>query len=425
MPDPHLVVIDPGHFHATLVQQEMYSGLSPLVRVHARLGPDLIDYLGRIARYNRRPQGATDWRLDVHAGPDFLDCIRDESPGGIAIFSGRNRGKIERIVAALETGLHVLADKPVIIEAADLTRLDTALSLARERGLVLADMMTGRHNTLVRLLQALQSDPEVFGDPVPGTQDEPSVLLGGVHYLCKLVAGLPNPRPAWYFDVTEQGEGLADTGVHLVDRVHETLFPEQALDWQRDVETLAASRWPTLVNLAQFRELTGEKGWPDDLAPWIRRDVLEYFCNGRVDYRARGNHVRLEVRWDWRAEQGDDTHHALYRGTRCRLAVRQGPAERFRPELYVLPDSEIGAALQRRIAALQSSYPGIAIEPLGSEWRIAIPDALRIGHDAAFAAFTRRFLAYVADPASFPARERSNLLAKYRVTTGAVALSRG
>jgi len=50
---------------------------------------------------------------------------------------------------------------------------------------------------------------------------------------------------------------------------------------------------------------------------------------------------------------------------------------------------------------------------------------LRIGHDAAFAAFTRRFLDYVADPASLPARERSNLLAKYRVTTGAVALSRG
>ena len=105
--------------------------------------------------------------------------------------------------------------------------------------------------------------------------------------------------------------------------------------------------------------------------------------------------------------------------------MRQGPAERFRPELYVLPDSDIGAALQRRIAALQANYPGIAAEALGSEWRIAIPDALRIGHDAAFAAFTRRFLADIADPASLSARERSNLLAKYRVTTEAVALSRG
>jgi hypothetical protein len=116
----------------------------------------------------------------------------------------------------------------------------------------------------------------VFGDPVPGTSDEPGVLLSGVHYLRKIVAGLPNPRPAWYFDVTEQGEGLSDTGVHLADRLHETLFPEQPLDWQREIEILAATRWPTLVSLAQFHDLTGESGWPDDLASCIRRDMLEY-----------------------------------------------------------------------------------------------------------------------------------------------------
>jgi hypothetical protein len=89
-----------------------------------------------------------------------------------------------------------------------------------------------------------------------------------------------------------------------------------------------------------------------------------------------------------------------------------------------MPDDDIGAALRRRVAALQPSYPGIAVAAQGSEWRIAIPDALRIGHDAAFAAFTRRFLDQVADPASLSARDRSNMLAKYRVTTGAVEVSR-
>src|SRR6266576_2816791 len=113
MPETSLVVVDPGHFHATL-------------------GPDLIDYLSRIARYNRRPEAATDWRLEVHAGPDFLTRMRDEPPGGVAIFSGHNRGKIERIIAALEAGLHVLADKPAIIEPADLPRLEAALTLANE-----------------------------------------------------------------------------------------------------------------------------------------------------------------------------------------------------------------------------------------------------------------------------------------------------
>jgi predicted dehydrogenase len=111
--------------------------LSPLVRVHAPLGPDLIDYLTRIARYNRRTQAATDCRFDVHAGPDFLDWIRHDTPGGIVIFSSRNRGKIERITAALEAGLQVLADKPAIIEPAELPRVDAAICLAQERRLVL------------------------------------------------------------------------------------------------------------------------------------------------------------------------------------------------------------------------------------------------------------------------------------------------
>jgi hypothetical protein len=71
----------------------------------------------------------------VHAGPDFLDRMRDQPPGGIAVFSGRNRGKIERIIAALEASLHVLADKPAIIEPTDLPRLDAALFLAQERRL--------------------------------------------------------------------------------------------------------------------------------------------------------------------------------------------------------------------------------------------------------------------------------------------------
>jgi predicted dehydrogenase len=430
LPGLRLIVVDPGHFHASLVQKEMYSALSPLVRVYAPLGPDLVDYLTRIARFNRRAEQPTRWEIDLHAAPDFLDRMRGESPGGVAIFSGRNGGKIERIRAAVEAGLHVLADKPAIIRREDLPRLEAALDMAEARRVIIADMMTGRHNTLARLLRALRADPELFGEPVAGTADEPGVMLSGVHSLSKMVAGVPNPRPAWYFDVTQQGEGLADTAVHLVDRVHTTLFPDAALDHRSDIEIVAARRWPTVVTSAQFRQLTGEENWPDYLAPWLRGDALDYFCNGRVDYRVRGIHVRLEVRWDWQAEAGDDTHQALYRGTRCRLEIRQGPAQNYRPELYVspaegVPRGGIGGTLERRIAALQPVYPGISVENPGREWRIAVPDALRITHDPAFAAFTRGFLAHVANPASLPAWHRANLLAKYRVTTEAVALSQG
>ena len=80
--------------------------------------------------------------------------------------------------------------------------------------------------------------------------------------------------------------------------------------YTRDLDIASASRWPTRVNLAQFRQLTGEDRWPDDLEPWRTGDALDCFCNGRADYRVRGIHIRLEVRWDWQAEHGDDTHHA-------------------------------------------------------------------------------------------------------------------
>jgi predicted dehydrogenase len=430
MSNIHLIIVDPGHFHAALVQKEMYSALSPRVQIYAPLGPDLVDYLTRIARFNRRADQPTNWEIALHAAPDFLDRLRGETPGSIAIFSGRNGGKVERIKMAVDAGLHVLADKPAIIRREDLPLLEASLNAAEARRLIVADMMTGRYNTLARLLCALRADPELFGEPVAGTAAEPGVMLSGVHYLCKTVAGVANPRPAWYFDVSQQGEGLADTAVHLVDRVHTTLFPDAALDYRRDIDIVAASRWPTAVTSAQFRQLTGEHGWPDYLAPWIRGDVLDYFCNGRVDYRVRGISVRLEVRWDWQAEQGDDTHQALYRGTRCQLELRQGPNEGYRPELYVVPPEgvprgEFADVLDRRIAALQPLYPGISVEHLGRDCRIAVPDALRITHDPAFAVFTRGFLALVDNPASLPAWHKANLLAKYHVTTEAVALSQG
>ena len=59
MPDIGLIIVDPGHFHVALVQQEMYPNVSPRVHVYAPLGPDLLDYLTRIARFNNRSERPT------------------------------------------------------------------------------------------------------------------------------------------------------------------------------------------------------------------------------------------------------------------------------------------------------------------------------------------------------------------------------
>jgi hypothetical protein len=148
-----------------------------------------------------------------------------------------------------------------------------------------------------------------------------------------------------------------------------------------------------------------------------------------VIYLLRGAHIKLDVLWNWEAPpDAGDTHHAVYRGTRARVEVRQGAEEKYRPELYVVPDAafraDVAAALRRRGAAIAAEYPGVAVEDLGSRFLVRIPDRYRVGHEAHFAQVTRQFLEYLQDPSAIPAWEASAMLAKYRVTTEGVEVSR-
>ena len=54
MQEIRFITLNPGHFHAALVQKEMYEAVAPRVHVFAPLGPDLVAHLGRIAGFNTR-----------------------------------------------------------------------------------------------------------------------------------------------------------------------------------------------------------------------------------------------------------------------------------------------------------------------------------------------------------------------------------
>jgi predicted dehydrogenase len=429
MADIRFITLDPGHFHAALVQKEMYPGVSSKVQVYAPLGSDLVDHLARVAGFNRRRDSPTTWELEVHTGPDFMERMLREHPGNAVVLSGRNRGKIDRVQASLEAGLHALVDKPWILEASDLPKLEKALSTAEERRLVALDIMTERFEVTSQLQRELVNDPATFGTLIPGTEADPAVYMESVHYLKKIVAGAPNPRPVWFFDTEQQGEGLNDIGTHLVDLTQWTLFPDQVIDYRKDVQVLRAQRWPTLIPRAEFRSVTRED-FPAFLSPRVKNDVLEYFCNTLVSYTLRGAHVGLSVIWDWEPAPGTgDTHFAYYRGSRAKVEIRQGAAEKFRPELYLVPGAAgdkpvVLAAAQKRIASLQAQYPGSGVEDLGTELRVTIPDRLRVGHEDHFAQVTQRFLRYVRDRSTLPSWERPNMLAKYYVTTEGTRLAR-
>ena len=139
-----LIVADTGHFHAALLQKQMYPGVASRVSVYATLGPDILDYLKRISLFNSRRDSPTHWQLDVHLSEDPVGEMLRERPGNIVVFAGRNRGKIDRILASLEAGLNVLADKPWIISSSEMPKLEAALALAESKHLVAYDIMTER-----------------------------------------------------------------------------------------------------------------------------------------------------------------------------------------------------------------------------------------------------------------------------------------
>ena len=405
-PDVRFMTVDPGHFHAGLVQKEMYPGVAERVDVFAPLGPDLIDHLNRIAAFNRRAEQPTSWEVEVHASPDFFERMLRERPGNVVILSGRNRDEDRpHRPRRCGPGLHVLADKPWILKSEDLPKLEAALAEADAKGRAAYDIMTERFEVDEQpAARVRQRQGDVRRDRRRARARNPAVYMESVHYLKKVVAGAPNIRPPWFFDTAEQGEGFNDIGTHLVDLVQWTLFPDQALDYRADVAVLAAQRWPTCDPRGGFPQRDQRAAFPASLAGSVKDGKLEYYCNTLVSYTLRGIHTKLNVIWDWEPPAGGgDTHFAFYRGTRARRSRygRRAPNGISR-ELYIVPTTPgaEGAGARgrprRRSRRLQPEYSGHRRRAdRGAEIRIDDSRYVRVGHEAHFAQVTTSFLKYL------------------------------
>ncbi len=426
-----LVVVDPGHFHATLLQKEMYPELDARVSVFAPLGPELADYVNRISLFNTRAENPTTWGLDIHTSNTPLeDMLAAKSDGPrIAVFSGRNREKINRMLASLQAGLHVLADKPWIIDAKDMPKLEQALDLAENRGLAAYDIMTERYEVTTQVQRALVNLPAVFGTQVPGDSQHPGVYAYSVHHIMKNVAGVPLRRPTWFFDVEDYGEGLADVGTHPVDLIQWTLFPDAMLDYHKDVQMISGRHAAVKITKEEFGKVTGAADFPASVASHVHNGVLDYYCDNYIEYKLKGIHIKLDVLWKWEAAPGTgDVYEAAFQGTKSRIEMRQNAAGKFVPEVFVVPakghEMEVFAALDQALATLQTQWPGLRAVRSGGEAHVEIPAKFRVGHEDHFAQVARHFFQYVKDAKSMPAWERGYMLAKYYVSTMGVQMAR-
>ena len=71
-----LVVLDPGHFHASLVLKFPQKQINDTVFVYAPKGEELNQFLSSIKDYNSRAENPTSWVPVVYSGSDYLENDR-------------------------------------------------------------------------------------------------------------------------------------------------------------------------------------------------------------------------------------------------------------------------------------------------------------------------------------------------------------
>jgi len=408
-----LLILNPGHFHAALVLREPHPSLSDDIYVYSEPGPDLDRFQEIAESFNKRQVKPTRWKLNIYRGKDGIEKLIHDKKGDIVVLAGRNNTKMENIDTLNRAGFAILADKPWVTTREALPFLRATMASDRPPA---ADIMTERYEIATLLQKEFLAEKDVFGEIRIDKDIGPSVFKECVHHLYKIVNQKPLVRPAWYFDIDIQGEGIVDTTIHLVDMTHWMLFPEKPIDYEKDIELIEARRWATGVPLDKFVKITGTLQFPQAVQKYVEDDVLKYFCNGELIYRLKGIPVHLREIWNLdEPPGGGDTHRSLIKGTRSDLMIRQLREQDFKTELLIVPRGhriQVEETVQDCLGKWSHRYPGLSVNPEKNALLINIPDDLRTTHEQHFCQVRDTFLEHL-DAGTEPAEHRACTIAKY------------
>jgi len=424
-----LITLDPGHFHAALVQKSMYEHVDSVVHIYAPEGQELKSHLNLVDGYNSRPENPTLWQGKIYTGPDFLHKMLSEKAGNVVVIAGNNKMKTDYIVKSVGAGLHVLADKPMAIDLDGFNKLVQAFESAKKNKVLLYDIMTERYE-INTVLQKEFAQLPAFGQLEKGSPENPSVTKLSVHHFYKNVSGKPLVRPTWFFDVKQQGEGITDITTHLVDLVQWECFPNQILDYKKDIEIVSAKRWQTSINAEQFEKVTQKKEYPEFLKSDVKNGILSPYANGEINYRIKGIHAKISVTWDFQAPEGTgDTHFSMMKGTKASVIIKQGKEQNFKPALYIEPreNTDLNSfekALMADLKQVQKQYPGLELKKVVEGWEVIIPGVYKVSHEDHFAQVATKYLQFLKD-GKLPDWEVPNMIAKYYTTTKAREIALG
>ncbi|WP_149525416.1 putative oxidoreductase C-terminal domain-containing protein [Sphingobacterium hotanense] len=422
-----LMTLDPGHFHASLIQKSMLPGIDSVCYVYAPKSLGVSAHNALLNEYNIREENPTGWKVESYTDSDFLEKMLEEKPGNIVVLAGNNKRKTDYIHKSVSAALNVLSDKPMAINKEGFNLLIDAFDVAKDKQVLLYDIMTERYNIFSILQKELVHNADLFGTLEKGTIDNPAIIKNSVHHFFKEVSGKPLIRPDWYYDVEQEGEGIVDVTTHSIDLIQWQLFPENVFDYKADVEVLNANRYPTKISLAEFEQSTGDAAFPGFLQKDVKNDTLNVYANGEINYSLKGVHSKVAVQWNYQAPEGSvDTHLSQIRGTRSIVSIKQGKEQNYKPRLYIEPAAATGfteddkKAINAGFETIASKYKGIALKAEGNGYVVDVPADLLEGHEEHFAHVANKFLDYVR-AGEMPEWEKSYMLTKYYITTEALA----
>ncbi len=418
----HLIQLDPTHSHAAAAQSEQLSCLDTTVYVYAPEISAVSTYFQQIKALNSRKENPTKWNERSYFGNDYLEKMVLERKGNVVVLAGNNRIKIDYIEKSIGAGMNVFSDKPMVINGAGFTRLTKAYQKASEKGVLMFDMMTERYSLINKIQKSLMQDSLLFGKLLPGSAAHPSVMESSVHHFYR---GGKGTRPAWYFDVMQQGEGIVDVTTHLIDLTFWKSFPDKAIDYLNEVKVIAAKHWPVKLTNAQFSAATSLPAIPSSLSKYVKDSILEVYANGSVIYQVKGVNNMVNVEWrPATPPEGNDLRNAYAEGSLSTILIQQEYGQK-RPLLVIRKGEKISAndfitQLKVSLARLQTQYPGISFSEEENSVQIIIPSGLESSYDQTF----KVFAGYLINR-DMPLWEVPNTLAKYFITTTALEMAQG
>ena len=217
---------------------------------------------------------------------------------------------------------------------------------------------------------------------------------------------------------------------HLVDLVQWECFPEQIIDYTKEVELADANSWATLISLKEFQTVTGLENFPDFLKKDVHDDILHVYSNGDITYKIRNIYAKVSVIWNYTfPEGGGDTHYSIMKGSKAHLIIEQGKEQGYKPQLTIKAVQGTDPAtfeneLTEAIKTISSKYPGVSItKQEEGRWTVEAPEVYHNGHEAHFGQVTENFLKYLSEGA-LPDWEAPNMIAKYYITTHALEMAK-